>query len=132
MFNTNLKILTSSLDRVAVRSGWMSAFNYYIKANPGASKSEAAKYASSVIRRTQAFGEVKDTSDLQRAGIIGRVFTTFQNEQIKQFNYLWFDIIQKSRFKKDKATVTMRKVGFQVAGIAILIEILNTMKQPED
>jgi hypothetical protein len=95
----------------------------------GKSEKEAANYAESIVRMTQAGGGMKDMTALQRGGPTQQIFTMFMTFFNVLYNRLE-DVVRQQRTIRDVPKTTARLAVLVV--IPAMLEGLMRDQEPDD
>jgi len=125
--------LTTTMDRLAVNSIWRGVFDEHLRQHP-TEVTEAAEYASRVIRRTQPFFSVKDLAEYYRSGEFMKVLTIFTNQLNQYWNMARFEMFGKFGAKpgpKEFGDLVKRFIlGIVIP--AVMIGIITRARLPKD
>jgi len=123
--------LTVTCDRFVVNGLWRGAFEDFLKKNPG-QVTEAAKYATAAIRRTQPFFSIKDLPEYWRSGEFMKALTMFTNQLNQYWNYYRHDTFGAAAAGKVGFDTVVKRVleGFVLS--AIIIGWITRSRPPED
>jgi len=92
-------ILTTTCDRITVRSLWRGAFDDFLSRNPGM-MTEAAEYADRGIRRTQPIFSIKDVAEYYRSGEFMKAVTRFTNQLNQNWNFFRHELLGRYTTKQ--------------------------------